>query len=1134
MRRRVLLTLLAAGVSFTAPAGAQVLYGSIVGTVVDQTEAVVPNATVAITHRQTGQTRETTTDPAGRYSFVNVLPGSYDLRVSAEGFRTLTRENILVSINAVTRVDVRLEVGALTEQITVAAEAAILQTDKSDVRAELGSREITYLPLANYRNFQSLINLVPGATPASFQNAVVDTPARALTTNINGTPRNNNNARVDGATNVFIWLPHHMVYVPPVESIDTVTVTTGSFDAEQGMAGGAAVTVVTKSGTNELRGSLFHYHDNHRLYARNFFLPPDRDKAKSIFNIFGGTVGGPIVRDKLFYFFSQETTLERAGVSPSPFSVPTREIREGNFAGLPVSLYDPLTGAPDGTGRVPFPNNVIPASRISLISRRIQEKAPLPNLAGTSQGTLSNYFNSGTEKLDRKNYDLKLNWNPRSAVTVWGKYSRMDAAVSSKYALGEVGGPGLSRAGVGTGDTNVNIVTLGHSWTLSPTLVTDGTFAFTKFDQAVLGPDYGKNYGSELWGIPNTNDPVVTGYAAGAEQVRKACPAADGKCYSGMPAINHGFTAWGNTYTWLPLFRKERTFTYTTNTTKISGAHELRWGFDLVRYRMDHWQPEVGSGPRGTLTFSGNVTAIPGYTPNYLNQYASFLLGLPSSVGKTVQFFEMTNREWQFGWYVRDRWQVNRKLTLNLGLRYEYYPLITRRDRGVERWDPETNKVYLGRIGGNPDNVGITTSKRLFAPRFGFAWRVSDNTVIRSGYGITYDPLPLSRPMRGLYPAAISASFVATHPWTWVSTLEQGIPPIPLPDISSGVIELPPTVEMGRGSPWGGLLRRGYIQSWNFTIEQRFPGDLVASVAYVGTQTVHQFIHRDINAAAPGAGPTGRPLYARLKRAITTYMFEGSASGNYHGLQVAVNRPFRNGLLLKAAYTWSKAINLTDDDGNAYLDRNWGPMIRWNRAPAGYDRTHMVTAGFVYTLPFGPDKRWAQAGLLSWLLRGWQTNGLLSAYTGTPFTVTADGSTLNAPGNLQTADLVVAGKVRILGEIGPNKTWFDPLAFRQPTGVRFGNTGRNVMRGPGLWNLDLSLFRTFSLTERLKLEFRAESFNLTNTPKFANPGANVANMRLNPDGSIRTLNNFSSITSTLDSLATPTYRVFRFGLRMTF
>ena len=287
-----------------------------------------------------------------------------------------------------------------------------LQTDKSDVRSEVTSQAVANLPLAAYRNFQNLIDLVPGATPANFKNSVGSTPARALTTNINGTARNSNNARVDGATNVFIWLPHHMVYVPPVESINTVNITTGSFDAEQGMAGGAAVTVATKSGTNEFHGSAFHYHDNHRLKTRNFFLPPTSGKAKSIFNIFGGTLGGPVIKDKLFFFGSFEGTLERAGITRSTDAVPTAAIRAGDFSGLPVTIYDPTTGNPDGTNRQPFAGNRIPVNRINPISNRIQNLAPLPNQAGTSQGTLNNYFSSGTEKLNRYNYDFKANWNP--------------------------------------------------------------------------------------------------------------------------------------------------------------------------------------------------------------------------------------------------------------------------------------------------------------------------------------------------------------------------------------------------------------------------------------------------------------------------------------------------------------------------------------------------------------------------------------------------------------------------------------------------------------------------------------------------------------------------------------------------
>jgi hypothetical protein len=291
----------------------------------------------------------------------------------------------------------------------------------------------------------------------------------------------------------------------------------------------------------------------------------------------------------------------------------------------------------------------------------------------------------------------------------------------------------------------------------------------------------------------------------------------------------------------------------------------------------------------------------------------------------------------------------------------------------------------------------------------------------------------------------------------------------------------------------------------------------------------------DINAAPPGGGPAGRPLAATQNRRIAMLMWDGMASGNYNALQVAVNRQFSRGLFLKGAYTWSKAINWTDDDGWTGAPLwNWQPVMYRNRALAGYNRTHMFTLGYVYEMPFGPGKKWATAGPASWLLRGWQNNGTFAAYTGTPFTVSASGTELNAPGNSQTADLVATGAVKILGEIGANKSWFDPLAFKQPTGVRFGTTGRNTMIGPGLVNLDMSLFRTFKVTERLKAEFKAECFNISNTPKFSNPGASVNSMVLNSDGTVRTLNNFSSITSTQPNLATPSERQFRFGLRFAF
>jgi len=393
--------------------------------VTDQTEAVVPGAQVTITSTGTGLTRETTTDEGGRYSFVNVLAGTYEAKITASGFRPVTRTAVEVTINTVTRVDVKLEVGAITEQVTVAAAATQLQTDKSDTRAEITARAVTNLPLGNYRNYQTLINLVPGATPAAFQNAVVDTPGRSLTTNINGTNRNNNNTRVDGATNVFIWLPHHTLYNPPVESLEAVNVSTSSFDAEQGMAGGAAITVATKSGTNEFHGSAFWYHDNQHLRARNFFntgaYQRTPQKPKSINNIAGGTFGGPIAKNKLFFFGSYERTMERTG-QQGTFDLPNMDIRDGNFSAYSATIYDPATGNTDGSGRQPFAGNKIPLDRQSSIFRTIQSYAPDPNIVRAN--SLQNFFNAATQKLDRDQYDVKVNYNPVTQLAVWGKYSR--------------------------------------------------------------------------------------------------------------------------------------------------------------------------------------------------------------------------------------------------------------------------------------------------------------------------------------------------------------------------------------------------------------------------------------------------------------------------------------------------------------------------------------------------------------------------------------------------------------------------------------------------------------------------------------------------------------------------------------
>jgi outer membrane receptor protein involved in Fe transport len=1076
-------------VATARPVTAQVLYGSVVGTVSDPSGAVIPGATVTLTSKQIGVNRTDKTDDGGRYSFVNVLPGNYDVSVGATGFRTFVAKDFDVTPNTIQRIDSKLEVGQIADQVTVEATAVALQTDKSDTHSEINSGAITSLPIGGYRNYQMLINLVPGATPAATQNSITDTPGRALTTNINGGNRNTNITRIDGAASVNVWLPHHVGYVTPEENVEVVNVTTGSADAEQGMAGSSSVTLVTKSGTNQLHGSAFEFNNNQHFNSRAFFQAAGTDKPLAIYNNFGGTIGGAIKKNRLFYFLSVDGTRQRQAL-PGFYTVPTDAFKGGNFSAVSTVIYDPNTGNANGTGRTPFAGNIIPSNRIDSIAQKIQSYYPSLNYAGPNPFS-NNYFASGGPILSRNYLDAKVNYTVNDKQQVWGKYGRMWAKSGGTAVFGIGGGPGLGGADPGLGDTLIQVATIGHSRTITPNLLLDGVLGYERQGQNVKPNDFGTNYGQQF-GIPNSNgpDPLQSGF------------------------INigvSGYTGFG-VPNWMPLQRVEESYTQSDNLTWTKGAHEIRAGFDLVRHHLNHWQPEIGNfGPRGGLGFAGGETALNGGAAvNQYNAYAAFLLGLSDDAEKSLQNILSTGREWQFGWYVRDRWQVSRKLTINLGLRYEYYPLMTRAGYGIEQLNPYTNQIAMGGRGNTPENAGISVSKKLFAPRVGLAYRLDDNTVIRVGYGLNFDPIPFSRPLRGWYPLVINAASVASNGYTWATTFKQGVPNPVGPDLSSGVVSLPSNVS--ERSPWG-YIHRGYVQSWNFTLERKLPQNIVTSIGYVGSHSVHLLADYDVNAGSPGSGTAGLPFAAQFGRTIPTNMWDGYLSSNYHSLQVAVNRSFAKGLMLKGAYTLAKAIDYTDDDGWAAVGWNWAPVFQRNRAVAGFDRTHTLQMGWLYELPMGKGKMLAKSGPAAWVLGGWQVSGIMSAYTGTPFTVGAPGSSLNAPNNSQTADQVNTTVTRI-GNTGPGQLYYDPTAFAAVTGVRFGSSGRNILRNPGVFNTDLDVTRYFQLKERLKLQFRAQFFNLANSSHFGGPSTSV------------TSGTFMQITSASGE------RNIRFGLRM--
>jgi hypothetical protein len=411
---------------------------------------------------------------------------------------------------------------------------------------------------------------------------------------------------------------------------------------------------------------------------------------------------------------------------------------------------------------------------------------------------------------------------------------------------------------------------------------------------------------------------------------------------------------------------------------------------------------------------------------------------------------------------------------------------MTRAGKGIERYDPTTNNVYLGGRGNVPEDVGITVSKKLFAPRMGIAYRLNESTVIRTGYGLNYDPIPFSRPLRGFYPLTINAQTTASG-FATAGTLATGIPPVVGPDLSTGIVSLPGNAS--ERSPWAGEIHRGYIQSWNFTMERKLPLNLISTVGYVGTKSTHLLADRDINAGFPGSGTARLPYNVPgINRTVATNMWDGYLSSNYHSLQVSFTRSFSQGLMLKGAYTFSHAIDYTDDDGWASVGWNYGPAFERNRATAGFDRTHVFQIGWVYELPFGNGKKYLNSGITSKIAGGWQFSGLEAMYTGTPFTVRAADSSLNAPNNWQTADQVKTSVARS-GNVGRGSTYYDISAFAAPPlgANRFGSSGRNILRNPGLWNTDVTITRNFAIRESLNLQFRTEFYNLPNTSHFYGP-----------------------------------------------
>jgi hypothetical protein len=1096
-------------------ASAQILYGGLVGNVTDESAASIPGATVTVTHEETGTTRAAQTTEDGVFRIPTLPTGKYTVNVTADGFRTVERRGVDVSVNNLTRADVQLQIGQVNEQVTVEANAVQLQTDRAEVRHEVDKTTLENVPIPVGRNYQMLLGTLPGFSPPRNAHSVPANPTRSVRYSVNGTSDMNNNVRIDGVTAYNPNLPHMTGINPTLEAIEVVNVVTNSFDAEQGLAGGAAVNLQIKSGTNQIHGSAFLHHFDQNLSAYPYFSDRDAAKPKYIYNQGGGTIGGPIKKNKAFFFVSYERTSERQNAQEF-LDVPTAAMRAGDLSGSPTAIYDPFSGAaynpanPNAYARdrLAFPNKQIPLSRFSGPTQKILALPdwPLPNQPG--QGALGinlNYLAGISYVYDRDQIDSKANFNLTDKWTSFVRLSYLNYSTDNPPPFGILAGPGVhpsdNRVGNGFGGTYSG--TVSATYVARPNLVFDGYFGAMLLDTNAVFPDLETNVGLDVLGIPGTNG--SNSFAGGMPRM-----------------IIDGFSQLGNE-NFSSFFGHDYQYQYVVNGNWSKGSHDIRFGSDVYQLQINQGVANAAGavgGPSGGFNFRNATTTLNGGpAANDYNGIATFLLGAAREAGRNFLSVEEYNtRATFYSAYLRDRWQLTPRLTLSYGLRWEFYPFPTRLDRGLERYDFNTNEAILCGLGSTPDNCGLPQSKKLVAPRLGLAWRATDTLVVRAGYGITYDPFSLARDLRANYPIQFVLNLPSDTTRSYATTLDEGLPPTPVV-AEQERLPLPLTAAFLTADD---NFHRGYVQSWNLTLEKQL-GSWVGSAGYVATRSIRQTSFIDANWGDLGAGNAGRVLVRKFNRAATTQYIGHLGTAKYDSLQARLQRQFKGGYQVQFSYTWGHSLGYTGENSTAtprvnhpaYWDKNYGSTP--------LDIRHNAVASGVFELPFGKGKRWAKSGVGGALLGGWQINALTRFTTGTPLTAVAPNTTLNAPGSGQYADCL--GPIDTIGE---RAQWWDPSNLANPNAVdptvaRFGTCGSNTLRTPGLINLDMGVFRKINVNERITVQIRGEAFNVTNTPHFGNPAADISSSNFGLIGSVQNTGREGN-----------DQRFFRIGLRVGF
>ena len=1049
---------------------AQVERASIVGRISDKTGAVMAGVEVTVRNDGTNTSTRFTSDESGSYTAVNLIPGSYTVTATKSGFRPVAFRNFVLQVGQTARLDIALEVGTVEQTVEVTGAIPLLQTENSSVGQVIEQGAVNALPL-NGRNFIQLAILAPGVSGLDYaQPGTINTGKRpdelrpgGTAIQANGALSQSNQVLLDGIDNTEM-ISQTFIVRPAVEGIQEFKVITNNAGAEYGRSVGAVVVVTSKSGSNDFHGSLFEFLRNERLDARNFFARTDAPKPPFKLNQYGASLGGPIARNKTFFFVNYEGYREVFG-DTQLVTVPVAPIRTGDFRGVTANgIFDPLTTRPNPAGgaaiRDRFPGDQVPANRFDPIGAGLVNLWPLPQRAGLA----NNFVSNPVKRSNIHRGDARVDHQVSEKDSLFFRYSIdwADLIIPDTFNT-DIGGNEASFAG----DDPVRGRNMVGAWThtFSPSVIGDFRYGYTKFDMSLF-PTILTN---PLWSrIPgrDTKDPL-----------QPSAPIVGTTGYAGL----------GNARS-TPLIRNQHMHSTVANISMLKNNHNIKFGVDLRFRTAGETASPPGESAFGRWVFDGSYSRNPASPGGTGETIATMLLGYPIAIRRDVfTAGTATLRTNEMNFYVRDEWRFNSKLTVNIGLHYEVNTPFT---EGKDQWvnfDPGTGKQLVAGQGGVSRTGNIDTDYTSWSPRISLAYQFDKKTVIRTGYGLYFFPQgnagtnirQFRQPPFG---------FVVNLPFSGndipATRAAQGFPIITtVPDLTKG-----PAFYALRGVTKD--FRNGQMQQFNAIVQREIGRDMVASIGFVGSAGAKLYWSRNINLPQPGPGAVDprRPYAASLPGVTGITWLESSGNSFFSSMQATFEKRFSRSFYLLTNWTWSHGLSNVGGDGgsNGPLPQDYTNR-RADWASSNSDVRHRVNIATTYQLPFGSGKRYANdAGALNYIVGGWEVGGLAVLQSGLPYTVSVAGSPSNTSAGSR------ANPVPGVNPIPSNQNinlWFDPAAFASPPAFTWGTLGRNTLLAPALYNFDFSVSRKFKIKESRDLQFRTEFFNGFNHPQFGLPNS---------------------------------------------